>query len=151
MPHPPLEEDLGDNETSEVDTSHTHNTKDYTHSSESVTSDVKTSHTHSTKDHTQSSNYDHVPQEPVTIAESLDKLFTNHETTPTPLLETTPTPLLEVLYDFEAENATELSVCEGERVVLLSDVDPQGNKEWCLVMNQHQQQGYVPCNYLSKH
>ena len=123
MPHPPLdEEDLTvDNETTEIDTSHTQSTKDHTHSSD----------------------YDHVPHEPVTIAESLDKLFTGHKTT--------PTQLLEVQYDFEADNDTELTVCEGESVMLLSDVDTQGNKEWCLVVNQHHQQGYVPCNYLSEH
>ena len=119
MPPPPEDED----------DDHTHSTGD---------------HTHSTGDHT---HYDLVPQEPVTIAESLDKLFTSHKTTPTPPVIT---PTRQVLYDFKSQNTTELTVCEGERVSLLSLTDPEGNSEWCLVMNTTTgEQGYVPRDYLS--
>ena len=102
--------------------------------------------------------YDSVPHEPVGVAESLDKYFTDpptaHNTQDSVQLSSiidnssngrsTTVTSLTVLYDFKGDNDSELTVTNGETVLLLSGATTD---EWCLVEKEGSR-GYVPSNYL---
>ena len=52
-------------------------------------------------------------------------------------------------FAFEANSAAELSLDEGQIVVVLHKQDLTGNEEWWLVEG-HGQKGYVPSSYLTQ-
>lgn len=56
---------------------------------------------------------------------------------------------MEAMYDFIAENSSELSVREGERVTLVCPYDTSGYKEWWLVRDKAGQEGYVAASYFT--
>ena len=51
-------------------------------------------------------------------------------------------------YTFEARSEIEISVKRGERVTMLAPRDADGNSEWWFMMNEANEQGYMPANYL---
>ncbi len=55
-----------------------------------------------------------------------------------------------MLYDFEAQDAAELSVVYGEVVVLRCPHDRIGCSEWWLVERGEGHCGYVPAAYFDK-
>ena len=57
---------------------------------------------------------------------------------------------LMVIYDFEAESKSELSVSAGHAVILQCPHDRIGCTEWWLVEGQHGT-GYVPASFLDYH
>ena len=48
-------------------------------------------------------------------------------------------------YDYQAQGSHELDLRKNERLQLLDD-----SKHWWRVMNQNNQSGYVPSNYVKK-
>ena len=55
------------------------------------------------------------------------------------------------LFDFEAQTEAELSLSEGEVVILMVPHDKVGSPDWWLVESEQIQHktGYVPASYLS--
>lgn len=62
--------------------------------------------------------------------------------------EATPTLYYSAEFAFEASSAAELSVDEGQSVIVLQKQDLTGNDEWWLV-EVNGQKGYVPSSYLT--
>ena len=89
-------------------------------------------HTHTHREHTHTLM-------PITLQEP-------SEMSTAPLLGTE----LTVLYDFEAQDKAELSVCAGQTVTLRCPSDRIGCPEWWLVECPHGT-GYVPANFLDYH
>ncbi|XP_064477545.1 dynamin-binding protein-like [Ornithodoros turicata] len=55
------------------------------------------------------------------------------------------------LYPFSASGPHQLSVAQGQVVLVLHKYDLHGNPDWWFVQDRHNNKGYVPGNYLQKY
>jgi hypothetical protein len=55
-------------------------------------------------------------------------------------------------FDFDADSTDEnqLSMTEGDKLIVVERADHAGNPDWWLVSNAKGQSGYVPGNYLKE-
>ena len=53
------------------------------------------------------------------------------------------------VYGFQARSDIEISMAEGQVVMVIQTTDLDGNSDWWLI-EINGQQGYVPANYLYK-
>lgn len=52
------------------------------------------------------------------------------------------------LYPFSASGPHQLSVAQGQVLLVIHQCDLQANPEWWLVQDRHGNRGYAPANYL---
>lgn len=55
------------------------------------------------------------------------------------------------LYPFSAAGAHQLSVAQGQVLLVIHQCDLHANPEWWFVQDRHGNQGYVPGNYLQRY
>lgn len=55
------------------------------------------------------------------------------------------------LYPFSAAGAHQLSVAQGQVLLVIHQCDLHANPEWWFVQDRHGNQGYVPGNYLHRY
>lgn len=99
--------------------------------------------------------YEVIPDEDQSPAGS--QSYQNADTSPGSCYENVPdqpnqeTDYCYAKYSFSANGANQLSLVQGQVVLLVHGCDLHGNSEWYFVEDRYGNQGYVPANYLNKY